>query len=239
MIKGDNGYISWEDNSIENLVDYINEQLNSRKMDLIEKDDFGVNKRVIEKRLARKGYKKVNGFFELKINNSNENSKSITDAIHKRENNSYTAAIHSDDSSSYTDDIHKENSESYTAAIQTRKVVENTSIMDIEVVEFLKDIKNEIQSIKQWQQERVLKDKVIDKVIEEYEEAKKKEQIIELEPVEIKLDEKIGVKGKAIGVRIDEEVYKDWVEFTKAHNKHFKSHQLLSQALIEFMKKYK
>ena len=61
MIKGDNGYISWEDNSIENLVDYINEQLNSRKMDLIEKDDFGVNKRVIEKRLARKGYKKFTG----------------------------------------------------------------------------------------------------------------------------------------------------------------------------------
>ena len=37
---------------------------------------------------------------------------------------------------------------------------------------------------------------------------------------------------------IDENVYKEWQEFTNKHKKNFKSHQLLSQALLEFMKMY-
>jgi uncharacterized protein YerC len=221
--------VEWKDLSREEKFELILPGIKEGKTNTHIARELGISEKTVRGIIQKSGYKRDDKDNKklIKLDNINKDSESITDTIHKGVSKSYTVAIQNEDSSSYT------------AAIQTHKVVENTNIVDIEVIEFFNDIKKEIQSIKRWQQERILKDKVIDKVIEEYEEAKKKEQIIELEPVEIKLDEKIGVKGKAVGVRIDEEVYKEWVEFTKAYNKYFKSHQLLSQALIEFMKKYK
>lgn len=56
----------YEDISIEEVVNYINsELLKGRTMKEIEQDDFGVNDRVIVKRLARKNIKKVDGQFVL------------------------------------------------------------------------------------------------------------------------------------------------------------------------------
>lgn len=56
----------YENMSIEQVVNYINsELLKGRTMKEIEQNDFGVNDRVIAKRLARKNIKKVDGQFVL------------------------------------------------------------------------------------------------------------------------------------------------------------------------------
>lgn len=60
--------------SVEQLVEYINKELSSgRSMVDIETNDFGVNDRVIVKRLTRRGYKRV----------GNEFTKDITKVIQK------------------------------------------------------------------------------------------------------------------------------------------------------------
>lgn len=56
----------YEDMSLEEVINYINtELLKGRTMRAIEENDFGVNERVIAKRLSRKGTKKVDGQFVL------------------------------------------------------------------------------------------------------------------------------------------------------------------------------
>ena len=56
----------YEKMSLEEVVAYINsELLKGRSMKAIEQEDFGVNERVITKRLARKNIKKVDGQFVL------------------------------------------------------------------------------------------------------------------------------------------------------------------------------
>ena len=56
----------YEKMSLEEVVAYINsELLKGRSMKEIEQEDFGVNERVITKRLARKNIKKIDGQFVL------------------------------------------------------------------------------------------------------------------------------------------------------------------------------
>lgn len=56
----------YEDMSLDEVINYINgELLKDRTMKDIEEHDFSVNERVITKRLARKGVKKVEGTFVL------------------------------------------------------------------------------------------------------------------------------------------------------------------------------
>lgn len=56
----------YEKMSLEEVVAYLNsELLKGRSMKEIEQEDFGVNERVITKRLARKNIKKVDGQFVL------------------------------------------------------------------------------------------------------------------------------------------------------------------------------
>ena len=56
----------YEDMNLTEVINYINtELLNGRTMKDIEENDFGVNERVIIKRLARKNVKKVDGQFVL------------------------------------------------------------------------------------------------------------------------------------------------------------------------------
>ena len=56
----------YDEMGIEEVVEYINgELLKGRPMKEIERVDFGVNERVITKRLARKNIKKVDGQFVL------------------------------------------------------------------------------------------------------------------------------------------------------------------------------
>ena len=56
----------YEKMSLEEVIAYINsELLKGRSMKEIEQEDFGVNERVITKRLARKNIKKIDGQFVL------------------------------------------------------------------------------------------------------------------------------------------------------------------------------
>ena len=56
----------YDEMGLEEIVEYINvELLKGRPMKEIERVDFGVNERVITKRLARKNIKKVDGQFVL------------------------------------------------------------------------------------------------------------------------------------------------------------------------------
>ena len=104
-----------ENLSIEQLVEYINKQLQlGRAMKEIEINDFGVNDRVIVKRLNRKGYKRVN----------NEFLKGITKEIQK--DNKKTKLIEK------SNEIHI-----YNKSINEEKL--------IELIELLEPIKNLIE----------------------------------------------------------------------------------------------
>ena len=52
-------YMEWDKNNIDEIVGFINRELETgRPMNNIELEEFGVNERVIHKRLLRIGYKK-------------------------------------------------------------------------------------------------------------------------------------------------------------------------------------
>lgn len=58
--------MEWDINNIEDIVSYINQELsNNRTMISIEQEVFGVNERVIHKRLSRLGYKKIDNKYRL------------------------------------------------------------------------------------------------------------------------------------------------------------------------------
>ena len=76
---------------IEEIVEYINgELLKGRLMKDIEVVDFGVNPRVITKRLARKNIKKVDGQFVLQDGSKKPevNEKLVIKPVLENENNS-------------------------------------------------------------------------------------------------------------------------------------------------------
>ena len=67
-LQGGYKVMIYEEMSIEEVVEYINKELlKGRTMKDIEVNDFGVNERVIGKRLARKNVKKVDGQFVLQV----------------------------------------------------------------------------------------------------------------------------------------------------------------------------
>lgn len=81
--------MEWDNNNIERMVVYVNMQLDKgRTMIDIEKE-FGVNERVIHKRLARKGYKKINGKYTKDIDLKNPSTLPIelreNDLVNKKE----------------------------------------------------------------------------------------------------------------------------------------------------------
>lgn len=60
--------MEWDNENIDRMVAYINLELSKgRTMIDIENNDFSVNERVIHKRLARKGYKKVEHVYRKAI----------------------------------------------------------------------------------------------------------------------------------------------------------------------------
>lgn len=84
---------SYEDMDLNSIVGYINsELLKGRSMRDIEENDFGVNDRVITKRLARKNIKRVDGQFVLQ-SGSKMLEKSISKNIPKVHKNSDTDII--------------------------------------------------------------------------------------------------------------------------------------------------
>lgn len=197
-------------------IEYINKLLRGKKKGFTKiAAEFGMRPDELENQILKEGYIKVR---VKKIYQYLENSECMADNIpdNKEENSScYTDVIQCEDI---------ENNKYYTGAIQPIREVENEVLVDGIDIKDLKEIismKDDLKAIIQVYSERIALD-----------------NIIEIEPTEIKLDERIGATGKAVGVRVDEEIYKEWINFTKGHNKTYRSHQLLSQALLEFMRKY-
>lgn len=78
--------MKYEDMSIQEVVIYINKELvKGRTMKEIEEVDFHVNKGVIQKRIQRKGYRKVESEFILM--KKDDNTINNTRIIHGKDNN--------------------------------------------------------------------------------------------------------------------------------------------------------
>ena len=77
-------------------------------------------------------------------------------------------------------------------------------------------------------------------VIQVYNKSITTEKYIDVEPIEIKIDRtKLSGNIKATGFRIDESILKQWKEFIKDYNGEYKVQDLVGQALLEFIEKYK
>ena len=74
--------MDWDKNNIDEIVGFINRELGTgRPMNNIELEEFGVNERVIHKRLLRIGYKKIDNQYKLEesiTSNITNKSKAIT-----------------------------------------------------------------------------------------------------------------------------------------------------------------
>lgn len=212
--------MEWKELNIKEKFNLLLPGIKSGKSNTAIGDELGISEKTVRETIKKMGLKrdKKDNRILIELSNINENSECITDTI--QENTIL-------DIECYTDVIQDEkpqDNECITNAIQTINN-NNTAVIEGIEIESLKEIismKNELRNVIQW-----------------YSKSISNNEIVELEPVEIKLDERIGVVGKAVGIRIDEAIYKEWLEFTKEHNKRFKSHQLLSQALLEFILKYK
>lgn len=76
--------MEWDNENIDRMVAYINLELSKgRTMIDIENNEFGVNERVIHKRLNRKGYRKVNHKYikAIDVNTSPPLPRKIKDKI--------------------------------------------------------------------------------------------------------------------------------------------------------------
>ena len=212
--------MEWKELNIKEKFNLLLPGIKAGKSNTAIGDELGISEKTVRETIKKMGLKrdKKDNRILIELSNINENSECITDAI--QENTIVDIECYTD----VIQDQKTQDNECITNAIQTTGGSSTAIIEGIEM-ESLKEIismRNELKSVIQW-----------------YSNSIANSEIVELEPLEIKLDERIGVVGKAVGMRIDEDIYKEWLEFTKEHNKRFKSHQLLSQALLDFIKKYK
>ena len=82
-------YMDWDKNNIDEIVGFINRELGTgRPMNNIELEEFGVNERVIHKRLLRIGYKKIDNQYYMEdsiTSNITNNTKKIN-KVNKQSN---------------------------------------------------------------------------------------------------------------------------------------------------------
>ena len=92
-------YMEWDKNNIGDIVGFINRELGTgRPMNNIELEEFGVNERVIHKRLLRIGYKKIDNQYCLEdsiISNITNNTKKIN-KVNKQSNITYNRDLDMD-----------------------------------------------------------------------------------------------------------------------------------------------
>lgn len=207
--------MNWDINNIPAMIEIVNNEIlkGTTSLTKIATEIFQKNESTLRDAFKKSGYKRVDKkgiyIFDEELYNSMANNKTAKKKVN---------------SSSIVNDIHKKDSKSITNAIQVAPKDLNTGIMTDTDVIALKELISLVEPIKA--------------VIKEHNTRIADDNVIDVEPIEIKLDDKIGVVGKAVGMRIDENIYKEWQEFTNKHKKKFKSHQLLSQSLLEFMEKY-
>lgn len=81
--------MEWDKNNIEKIVKFINRELETgRPMNNIELEEFGVNERVIHKRLLRIGYKKIGNQYQLEdgITSNITNKIKMINKVNKKSN---------------------------------------------------------------------------------------------------------------------------------------------------------
>lgn len=193
--------MEWNKDNIEDIVKYINSELTKgRTMISIEQEDFNANERVIDKRLKRAGYKKIDNKYIINEDVIQKKDKSKTKEKDKS-NNSNTLVIQR----------------------PNNLIIDNFKEIDMNS---LKEIINLLEPMKE--------------VIQEYNKSKIKDSVIDLEPLEIKIDRtELSGNIKAAGFRIDENILDLWKEFTSENKAEYKVQDLVGQALLEFMEKYK
>lgn len=193
--------MEWNKDNIDEIVKYINLELTKgRTMISIEQEDFNVNERVIDKRLKRVGYKKI------------DNQYIINDDV-----------IQKQDKSKTKEKVKYNNSNTLVIQEPNNLIIDNFKEIDFNS---LKEIINLLEPMKE--------------VIQEYNKSKTKDNVIDLEPLEIKIDRsKLNGNIKAAGFRIDENILDLWKEFTNENKAEYKVQDLVGQALLEFMNKYK
>ena len=208
--------MNWDINNIPAMIEIVNNEIlnGTTSLTKIAIEVFQKNESTLRDAFKKAGYRRTDKKGIYIFDEELYNSMAITKKPKNKVN-----------STSIMNDIHKKDSGSITNAIQVAPKDLNTGIMTDADVIALKELVSLVEPIKA--------------VIKEYNTRIADDNVIDIEPIELKLDDKIGVVGKPVGMRIDENVYKEWQEFTNKHKKNFKSHQLLSQALLEFMKKYK
>lgn len=112
-----------------------------------------------------------------------------------------------------------------------------TSVIQREEEAITKDFKEtDIQALK----ELISLVEPLKDVIQVYNKSITTEKYIDVEPIEIKIDRtKLSGNIKATGFRIDETILDYWREFIKNYNGEYKVQDLVGQALLEFIEKYK
>ena len=187
--------MEWKYLSITEKFKLLLPGIKAGKKNTVIADELGISEKTVRTIIDKNGFKrdKKDNRILIKLSDINENSECITDAI--QENTIVDIECYTD----VIQDQKTQDNECITNAIQTTRGSSTAIIEGIEM-ESLKEIismRNELKSVIQW-----------------YSNSIANSEIVELEPLEIKLDERIGVVGKAVGMRIDEDIYKEWLEFT-------------------------
>lgn len=200
---------------MEAIALYINAELKKgRTQKEIEIIDFKVNERVIEKRLKRNGYKKINNQY-IKPGNiiaEQEHTNILNDS--NKENDTYInsmTTVIKNDKASNSKDLRKYDN-SMTTVIKNKKLEENL----IDLLKNYDKLKNIINEY----------DKRYDK---EYDREENK-IIVEL-PLE-------NEKEFRTTIRVNKSIWTQFNNFSD-NNKEFTKKDLLSMALKEYMEKYK
>lgn len=211
--------MNWNDNNIENIVEYINNELKTRTMVDIETNDFKVNDRVIVKRLARRGYKRIDGFY-FKVTNPSVPKKKLQNNKVIPQYNQSTSNVQQE----VIEDMTNENNNGITTVIPPSEVA---LFKEIDL-KSLKELTELVEPIKL--------------LVKQYNSSITKENIIEVEPIEVVIDKsKFTGEVKPVGFKLYSGVYDKWKEFTNQScykDKNIKAQELLAMALIEYMKKY-
>lgn len=196
---------------INKIALYINAELSKgRTQKDIEINDFKVNERVIEKKLKRKGYKKINNQYVLENLNNKEYDNSNTLATTKEPK--VISRLQEDKKNKYDNNM----------TIVTEDKYDNSNTLVINDI----NIKNNLLELAK-NYNKILR------IIERYDKEYDKEYdsiVIEL-PVET-------IKDFRTSIRVNNIIWEQFNTFANEH-KEFTKRDLLSQALKEYIENHK
>ena len=165
--------MEWKELSREEKFNLLLPGIKEGKSNTAIGKELGINESTVRDVIKKNGYKRDKKDNKILINLSdiNENSECITDTIQE---------IYTENIECYTDVIQEESQDNECIINAIQPINDNnTAIIEGIEIESLKEIismKNELRNVIQW-----------------YSKSISNNEIVELEPVEIKLDERIGV----------------------------------------------